>query len=101
MLPHRDLDIAEEALLLAGALGVILAARGADSREFAGALGACLPDAENLVGRVAGVPDERLLLPTHRGHHGRKTSGFHGQLAIAAVGLISLLIPGPDSDGVG
>ncbi len=98
VLPHRDLDIPEEMLLLAGALSLIAAARGADSREFAGALGACLPDVENLIGRLAAIPDERLLLPTHRNYHGRKTSGFHGQLAIAALGIISLLLPGCDSE---
>ncbi len=97
ILPHRDLDIPQEALLLAGTLTVIVAARGPGSPEFAGALGACLPDIENLVGRLAGIPDEALLLPTHRGHHGRETSGFHGQIAIAALGVLVLLAPRADS----
>ncbi len=101
MLPHRDLDIPEEALLLAGALSLVVAARGVDSREFAGALGASLPDLENLIGRLAAIPDERLVLPTHRSHHGRRTTGFEGQLAMATLGVISLLIPGCDSEDTG
>jgi hypothetical protein len=101
ILPHRDLEIPQEALLLAATLTMIAAARGPGSPEFAGALGACLPDVENLVGRLAGVPDENLLLPTHRGQHGRETTGFHGQIAIAALGVLVLLAPRPDSRETG
>ena len=93
MAPHRDLEIPQEAVLLAGALCVIAAARGVESREFAGALGAVFPDVENLIGRMCGIPEERLLLPTHSRYHGRETGDFHGQLAIVAVGLASLLLP--------
>jgi len=92
LLPHRDLDIPEEALLLAAALGLISGTRGPGSLEFAGALGAALPDLENLVGRAFGIPDERLLLPTHRRLHGGKTRGFRGQLALALIGLASLAL---------
>jgi hypothetical protein len=93
MAPHRDLEIPQEAVLLAGALCVIAAARGVGSREFAGAVGAVFPDVENLIGRICGIPGERLLLPTHSKYHGRETGDFHGQLAIVAVGLASLLLP--------
>jgi hypothetical protein len=93
MLPHRDLEIPQEAALLAGALTVIAAARGTGSREFAGALGAAAPDIENLIGRVRGQSEDRLLLPSHSRYHGRETSGFEGQLALAAVGLALLLVP--------
>ncbi|MFB3882322.1 MAG: hypothetical protein ACE149_13730 [Armatimonadota bacterium] len=93
MLPHRDLEIPQEAGLLAGALTVIAAARGAGSREFAGALGAAAPDLENLIGRMRGQPEDKLLLPSHSRYHGRETNGFEGQLALAAVGLALLLVP--------
>ena len=93
MVPHRDLEIPQEAALLAGVLCVIAGARGVDSREFAGALGAVLPVVENLVARMCGISEGRLLFPTHSSYHGRKTRGFHGQLAIAAVGMASLLLP--------
>ena len=93
MVPHRDLEIPQEAVLLAGALCLIAAARGVESREFAGALGAVLPDVENLIGRMCDIPEERLLLPTHSRYHGRKTGDFCGQLAIVAVGVASLLLP--------
>jgi len=92
MLPHRDLEIPQEAALLAAALALIVAARGVDSPEFAGAVGAVLPDVENLIGRVFDIPEERLLLPTHSRHHGRKLRGFSNQLALAALGLASLLL---------
>jgi len=39
-LPHRDLEVPEEAVLLGATLGVIGATRGWGSREFAGAVGA-------------------------------------------------------------
>jgi len=97
MLPHRDLDLPEEALLLGAALGLVAAARGPGSNEFAGALGAAVPDIENLVGRLRGIPDERLLLPTHRRHHGPRTRGFAGQLALAALSLA--LVCGSSSSG--
>jgi len=93
MLPHRDLDISKEAALLAGALSLIAAARGVESREFAGALGAVLPDVENVAGRVFGIPEEELFLPNHRGCHGAKTRTFHTQIAIAAIGFASLFLP--------
>jgi hypothetical protein len=93
MLPHRDLEIPQEAGLLAAALALIAAARGADSREFAGAVGAVAPDIENLIGRMRGLPDEKLLLPNHNRYHGRKTEGFEGQLALALVGVAVLLLP--------
>jgi len=92
MLPHRDLEIPQEAALLAGALTLIAAVRGSDSLEFAGALGAVLPDVENLVGRVFALPEEKLLLPTHNHYHGRKVRDFSAQLALAAAGLVSLLL---------
>jgi hypothetical protein len=93
MLPHRDLEIPQEAGLLAAALALIAAARGAGSREFAGAVGAVAPDIENLIGRMRGLPDEKLLLPSHNRYHGRRTEGFEGQLALALIGLAVLLLP--------
>ncbi len=93
MLPHRDLEIPQEAALLAGALTLVAATRGVGSREFAGALGAVFPDLENLVGRMRNLPDEMLLLPSHNRYHGRKTSDFNGQLALALIGFAFLLTP--------
>jgi hypothetical protein len=93
MLPHRDLGIPKEAALLGGALALVVGARGADSREFAGALGAALPDLENLIGRVLGIPDGRLLFPTHRWWHGRSIRSVRAQVSLAAVGAACLLAP--------
>ena len=66
---------------------------GWDSREFAGAVGAALPDVENLVARVLDVPDSQMVLPTHRGRHGRETKGFGGQILLSLVCLASLFVP--------
>jgi hypothetical protein len=93
MLPHRDLDLPEEAFLLAGALTVICAIRGSDSREFAGALAAVFPDVENVIGRVRRLPDEELLLPTHRHLHGPETRSLLPQLALATLGFAILFVP--------
>lgn len=91
LLPHRDLEIPAEAVLLAGAAGLLGSLRGPHSREFAGAVGAVLPDAENLVGRLLGIPDSKLLWPTHRRYHGREANGFTGQavLALACLALVA------------
>ncbi len=91
-LPHRDLEVPAEALLLGAALGAIGVRRGWESREFAGAAGAALPDVENLLGRALGIPQSRLLLPTHRRYHGRKTRGYWGQLALG-LGCLAALLP--------
>lgn len=93
MLPHRDLDMGKEAALLAGALALTAAARGTGSKEFAGAIGAALPDLENLIARVANLPEDRMLLPTHRGRHGREARDFRGQGLLALAGAVSLLLP--------
>jgi hypothetical protein len=93
LLPHRDLDIAREALLLGGVLGLVGLGHGADSKEFAGALGAALPDLENLLGRTLSIPEERLLLPTHKGLHGPRTRGFGGQIALALACAAALAFP--------
>ena len=91
--PHRDLDIPKEAALLGCALGLVAVTHGPRSREFAGALGAALPDVENLVSRVTGIGKKRMLLPTHNSYHGPETVGFGGQLALAALSLATLWLP--------
>jgi len=91
MLPHRDLDIPAEAALLSGALAVVAGAAGSESPEFAGAVGAAFPDVENLIGRLAGIPENRLLIPTHRGYHGNETESLGPQLALAAGALLVCL----------
>lgn len=96
--PHRDLEVARETLLLAATLGFVGLTRGLDSREFAGAIGAAVPDLENAVARAFGIPDERLLLPTHSRYHGPKTRGLGGQLALALICAATLLLPDASSE---
>jgi hypothetical protein len=90
LVPHRDLEIPAEAALLAGALGALGLTQGFDSREFAGAVGAAAPDIENLIGRLLGIPDEKLLLPTHSRYHGRELASVVSQVAIAAACAVGL-----------
>jgi hypothetical protein len=91
-LPHRDLAIPQEAALLAGALGLVTATRGDDSRELAGAIGAIAPDIENLIGRALKLPDERLLLPTHSRLHGRELPTARGQVPLALICIAVLVL---------
>jgi hypothetical protein len=93
LLPHRDLEVPAEAVLLAGSLGLLGSLCGLESREVAGALGAVLPDAENLAGRLLGIPDHKLLWPTHRRYHGRKADGFGNQVALALASLALVAAP--------
>lgn len=93
-LPHRDLGIMEETLLLMATLSVVTATQGAHSREFAGALGAAAPDIENLIARALRIPDDRLLLPTHRQYHGREVPSLRGQIALALGCLAVIVAPG-------
>src|SRR5574340_29459 len=96
MAPHRDLDIPEEALLLGATLVGLAVAKGPTSKEVVGALGGAAPDLENLVGRVLDLPDEKMLMPTHRRYHGRKVDSLGPQLAIALVSLAIVCWPTPD-----
>ena len=93
-LPHRDLDLPEEGILLAGALTLVAVTRGSTSPAFAGAVGAVAPDIENVLARLLGIPDEKLLLPTHRDRHGPKTPGLQGQAALVLGCLAALAAPG-------
>ena len=92
-MPHRDLDVPTEGALAAAALGCIGLAHGLDSREFAGALGAVAPDVENVVARALGIPDEKLLLPTHNRYHGAKVDNVAGQIALALCCVAVLALP--------
>lgn len=90
-LPHRDLEVPEEAVLLGVAFGLVGVVRGWSSREFAGAVGAVLPDVENLAARALGIPERRLLLPTHKKYHGRRTRGFRKQFGLG-LGCLAMLL---------
>ncbi len=100
-LPHRDLEMPQEAALLAAALGVVALARGPRSREFVGALAGVAPDIENVIVRIAGLDEDKMLLPTHRGAHGRETDSLLPQAALALACLAVLAVPdrGRDKDG--
>lgn len=94
--PHRDLPVPMEGALAATALACIGLAHGVESREFVGALGAVVPDIENLAARVLGIPDEDLLLPTHSRYHGEKADNVVGQVALALGCVAVLALPEVD-----
>lgn len=93
MAPHRDLGMLEEGVLLGAALSLVAAVRGAGSNEFAGAVGAAAADVENVIGRALGIPDERLLLPTHSRCHGREIRSVRGQVALSLCALAVICWP--------
>jgi len=95
-IPHRDLEAPTEGAIAAAALVCIGLAHGVESREFMGALGAIAPDAENLAARALGVPEEKLLLPTHNRYHGAKVDNVLGQVALALGCIAVLALPASD-----
>ena len=96
LIPHRDLEVPKEAVLVALALGLVGATQGFGSREFAGAVGATAPDAENGVAWALDLPDEKLLLPTHRCCHGAKRDSVAPQVVLALTCLSLLALPARD-----
>ncbi len=90
--PHRDLTVPTEAALLGAALGAVALLKGARSREFAGAVGAAAPDLENLLAYLFHLPDQKLLVPSHRYYHGRKVQDPTPQFALAAACLALLAL---------
>jgi hypothetical protein len=90
LMPHRDFTAAVEVPLVAAALTAIALTQGAGSAEFWGAIGAALPDLENVQCTLPG-DDGRRCFPTHRnGVHGRPREEVISQIAVAAVCLCVL-----------
>ena len=92
-LPHRDLEVPAEAALLGAALATVALLKGVRSREFAGAVGAAAPDLENLVACLFHLPDEKLLVPSHRLYHGRKVQDPNPQIVLATLCVALLAAP--------
>lgn len=92
MIPHHDLDVLREGLLLGGALGALGLTHGVRSREFAGAVGAALPDIESAVAVLRDLPDGKLILPNHSLLHGSEVSSIRLQmlLAVACMAVLAM-----------
>lgn len=91
LLPHKDYEMPVELPLLAATLGFLAVRHGWRSREFAGAVGAILPDIENGLERLGAL--DGTLFPTHTKQpwfigHGPKVSSPIPQVILAAVCLL-------------
>jgi hypothetical protein len=89
-LPHRDLDPKIEVPLLVASLTAIAARYGLRSTQFAGALGAVLPDSEHAL-LLAGIIDETdEAFPTHidKGKYHGPDSGEHLSQVCIAIGAV-------------
>lgn len=91
LFPHRDYEMPVEVPLLLATLGFLAWRHGVRSPQFAGAVGAVLPDIENGLERL-GVVDGTVF-PTHTKQgwyigHGRKVSSPVPQIILAGVCLL-------------
>ncbi len=72
VIPHYEFEkMWLEVALVAAFFGALLATGRAGTGLFWGALGAVLPDLENLLWRLGLLPDERKVLPGHSRRFGR------------------------------
>jgi hypothetical protein len=92
ILPHKDLDPKIEVPLLAGSLALLAKRYGVNSRQFAGALGAVLPDSEHGLMVLGLIDEEDEIFPTHidQGkYHGPDSGERLSQVIIAAAAIIA------------
>lgn len=90
-IPHHDMSVKTEVVLLAATLGTIAARYGMDSPQFWGAAGAVCPDCEHALLELGIIDFEDEIFPTHldRGrYHGRETNERASQLMIFIAGIL-------------
>jgi hypothetical protein len=98
--PHREYETWTANMIDTGAavtLAALLAARlprGGRSRALVGAIGAVLPDAENIAYRAGLLPVERKVFPTHTGWipHGRGGAAWTAGLSAVSVAAAFLAV---------
>ncbi len=90
LLPHFHLSDAGEVLTAVASLAFIRMRYGRNSPEFAGALGALLPDLEVVANRLHLLPEKSQIFPTHRGHHGGRQNHPATELLLALGSLVIL-----------
>jgi len=93
--PHEDFSARLEVPLLLAALTGLAAWKGADSPEFAGALGAVLPDTEHGLVLTGLITVDQEVFPTHiqnGKYHGRHTNERISQAFIAGACVIALAV---------
>lgn len=96
MIPHFDFkDFRADAAVSIGLLGVVLVGGGSSPLLF-GALGAVLPDFENLLWKLGVIGEKRKIFPTHSGllEHGRATrlGGARAEVLVSAFSAAAVLL---------
>ena len=101
VLPHYEFEkMWLEVVVVLGVFGAMLAAGLGTSGIFWGALGATLPDVENLLWRLGVIPDQRKVFPGHSLKlrrffpHGRTLGPRHAltQVALIAASVAIVVI---------
>jgi len=101
VMPHYEFEkMWVEVAVVMGVFGAMLAAGLGTSGIFWGALGATVPDIENLFWRLGVLPDERKVFPGHSPRlerflpHGRTLGPRHAltQVAMIAVSVAIVLV---------
>ena len=90
LLPHYHLSDTGEVLTAIASLVFVGLRYGGDSPEFAGAIGALLPDLEVVANRLHLLPENSQVFPTHRGLHGHRQSHPTTEILLALGSLLIL-----------
>jgi hypothetical protein len=94
-IPHFDFrDFRADAAVSVG-LVVVAAAMGGITPALVGALGAVLPDFENLLWKLEIIGEKRKIFPTHSGliEHGRaRGGGVVSEIAVSAFAAAGVLL---------
>jgi hypothetical protein len=94
MVPHKDYPAAVEAPLVLGAVALIGVTKGWGSPELAGALGATMPDIENIPALRQPDVEPKFFFPSHRDEmHGPRRESAAPQALLAGACLLALLWP--------
>jgi hypothetical protein len=96
IVPHFDFkDFRADAAVSIGLLGVILVGGGFSPLLF-GALGAVLPDFENLLWKLGVIGEKHKVFPTHSGvlEHGKATraQGARAEILVSAFSAAAVLL---------
>lgn len=88
-LPHGDLDLKGEAVLLTLAAALILPRCRYNEKALLGAVAAAAPDFENALCRLGRIDLTDMRYPSHSGlvPHGPRAATITGQAAIAVAAL--------------
>lgn len=90
-IPHKDLSVKKEVILLAVIMAGIASRYGLNSPQFWGAAGAVCPDCEHGLLELGLIKPENEIFPTHLGkgkYHGPQSNERISQVIIFILGMI-------------